>query len=504
MDLSHSKQSRGKEHQPRLFNFDNSYARLPEPFFRRCDPTPVRMPKLIEFNSSLANQLGFCGTDVSDDLLAHVFSGNQLMAGSEPIATAYSGHQFGTFNPTLGDGRAILLGEVIDADNQRQDIQLKGSGRTPYSRGGDGRAPVGPVLREYILSEAMHALGVPTTRALAAVTSGERVVRDFPEPGAILTRVAKAHIRVGTFQYFAARGDQENLRRLADYAISRTDPLCMAEEEPYLAFLEKVIDRQAGLIAKWMNLGFIHGVINTDNTAVSGETLDYGPCAFLDFYQPDKAFSAIDVGSRYAFGNQPVIAQWNLARFAETLLPLLDDDQDAAVEKATGLVRGFMPLYEEYWLAGMRTKLGLGLAEPDDKDLAERLLAIMADNRSDFTSAFRALANHRAGETASAQSEFGASDAVAEWFGDWQERLDRESEPAQEQAARMFAANPRVIPRNHRVEKAIREARDDGDFGEFHRLLAAARNPYREDPDTREYETPPSENEEVLRTFCGT
>ncbi|MBS3804965.1 MAG: YdiU family protein [Oleiphilaceae bacterium] len=502
MDLSPSKQPRGED-QPRLFSFDNSYARLPEPFYKRCDPTPVQAPKLIEFNGPLADQLGLNREDGSDELLARVFSGNQLMAGSEPIATAYSGHQFGTFNPTLGDGRAILLGEVIDLDNHRRDIQLKGSGRTPYSRGGDGRAPIGPVLREYILSEAMHALGVPTTRALAAVASGERVIRDFPEPGAVLTRVAKAHIRVGTFQYFAARGDQGNLHRLADYAISRTDPLLMAEEEPYLAFLKKVIDRQAGLIAKWMNLGFIHGVINTDNMAISGETLDYGPCAFLDFYQPDKAFSAVDVGSRYAFGNQPMIGQWNLARFAEAILPLLDEDQDAAVDKATQAVRGFLPLYEDYWLAGMRAKLGLSLAEPDDKDLAERLLAIMADNRSDFTSAFRALANHQAGKTAAAQAEFGTSDAVAAWFSDWQERLDRESEPAQDQAARMFAVNPRVIPRNHRVEKAIREARDD-DYTEFHRLLAAVREPYGEQPDTREYETPPSEQEEVLRTFCGT
>ena len=382
--------------------FSNSYARLPEHFFARLSPTPVARPRLIRFNKSLAAELGVDTRGLEPDGLAAVFAGNVMPPGAEPIAMAYAGHQFGNFVPQLGDGRAILLGEVLDRNGERRDIQLKGAGRTPFSRRGDGRAALGPVLREYLVSEAMHALGIPTTRALAAVSTGEPVYRDRQLPGAVLTRVASSHIRVGTFQYFAARGDREAVERLADYVIDRHFPDARDAERPRLALLQAVVERQALLIARWMHVGFIHGVMNTDNTALSGETIDFGPCAFMDSYDPATAFSAIDEFGRYAYGNQPTIAQWNLARFAETLLPLLDPDPEPAVELANEAISAFTSRFQEHWLAGMRDKLGLSSNEEGDLELAHALLRAMHENAADFTLTFRRLCDAAADEKADA------------------------------------------------------------------------------------------------------
>src|ERR1700722_8669249 len=374
-----------------IASFSNSYSRLPEHFFARLDPTPVAKPRLIVLNRPLAQDLGLDIDAVDGEALAQIFGGNIVPSGAEPISTAYAGHQFGGFVPQLGDGRAILLGEVIDRSGVRRDIQLKGAGRTPFSRRGDGRAALGPVLREYLVSEAMHALGIPTTRALAAVTTGERVFRETPLPGAILTRVAASHIRVGTFQYFAARGDMEAVERLSDYVIDRHYPKARASERARLALLRIVVERQALLVARWMHVGFIHGVMNTDNTALSGETIDFGPCAFMDFYDPATAFSAIDELGRYAYGNQPTIAKWNLARFAETLLPLLDPNPERAIELANEAISAFTSRFQEHWLAGMRDKLGLASNEEGDLELAHAFLRAMHESAADFTLTFRRL-----------------------------------------------------------------------------------------------------------------
>ncbi len=372
-------------------SFSNTYARLPERFFARLNPTPVARPRLIKFNDSLASELRIDTRGLDSERLAAIFSGNETPLGAEPIAMAYAGHQFGGFVPQLGDGRAILLGEVLDREGERRDIQLKGSGPTPFSRRGDGRAVLGPVLREYLVSEAMHALGIPTTRALAAVLTGEPVYRDRQLPGAVFTRVASSHVRVGTFEYFAARGDVDAVKRLADYVIDRHYPDAKDAERPYLALLQGVVERQARLVARWMNVGFIHGVMNTDNTAVSGETIDYGPCAFMDAYDPATVFSAIDQFGRYAFANQPGIAQWNLVRLAETLLPILEPDPERAGELAGAAIAAFSERFEAYWLAGMRDKLGLSDPEDGDLELVRALLAAMRENGADFTLTFRRL-----------------------------------------------------------------------------------------------------------------
>ena len=382
--------------------FSNSYARLPERFFARLSPTPVAEPRLIKFNELLAEELGIDTLGLGPDEMAAIFSGNIIPSGAEPIAMAYAGHQFGNFVPQLGDGRAILLGEVVDRDGERRDVQLKGAGRTPFSRRGDGRAALGPVLREYLVSEAMHALGIPTTRALAAVSTGETVFRDRQLPGAVLTRVASSHIRVGTFQYFAARGDMEAVERLSGYVIDRHFPEARASERPPLALLQIVVERQALLVARWLHIGFIHGVMNTDNTALSGETIDFGPCAFMDSYDPATTFSAIDELGRYAYGNQPTIAQWNLARFAETLLPLLDPNPERAVELASEAISAFTSRFQEHWLAGMRGKLGLSSNEEGDLELAQALLRAMHENAADFTLTFRRLCDAAADEKADA------------------------------------------------------------------------------------------------------
>ena len=486
--------------------FSNSYARLPEHLFARLSPTPVARPRLIIFNESLASELAIDTRGLERDELAAVFAGNLISPGAEPIAMAYAGHQFGNFVPQLGDGRAILLGEVVDCNGERRDIQLKGAGRTPFSRRGDGRAALGPVLREYLISEAMHALGIPTTRALAAVSTGETVFRDRQLPGAVLTRVASSHIRIGTFQYFAARGDMEDVEHLSGYVIDRHFPEARASERPILALLQIVVERQALLVARWMHVGFIHGVMNTDNTALSGETIDFGPCAFMDFYDPATTFSAIDELGRYAYGNQPTIAQWNLARFAETLLPLLDPNPERAVELANEAISAFTSRFQEHWLAGMRDKLGLSSNEEGDLELAHTLLRAMHENAADFTLTFRRLCDAAADEKADAnvRALFANPTAYDSWVARWRSRLIAEKlEPAaRAQAMRTF--NPAFIPRNHRVEQALGAAIEYGDFSPFAELLTVLSRPYEDRADFADYANPPHADERVSRTFCGT
>src|SRR5271166_2395698 len=448
--------------------FSNSYARLPEHFFARLTPTPVAKPHLIKFNDSLASELGVNTQGLDPGRLAAMFAGNVTPSGAEPIAMVYAGHV-----PQLGDGRAILLGEVLDRNGERRDVQLKGAGRTPFSRRGDGRAALGPVLREYLVSEAMHALGIPTTRALAAVSTGEPVYRDRQLPGAVLTRVASSHIRVGTFQYFAARGDLEAVKRLADYVIDRHFPDARHAERPHLALLQDVVERQALLIARWMHVGFIHGVMNTDNTALSGETIDFGPCAFIDSYDPATAFSAIDEFGRYAYANQPAIAQWNLARFAETLLPLMDPNSERAVDFANGAISAFTSRFQEHWLAGMRNKLGISGNVDGDLELVRALLQAMHENAADFTLTFRRLCDAAADEKADADVRglFVNPGAYDSWAARWRSRvvLDRRDPTARVRA--MQNVNPAFIPRNHRVEQALDAAIEFEDFLPFADLL---------------------------------
>ncbi|WP_136248317.1 protein adenylyltransferase SelO [Halomonas borealis] len=492
--------------------FTLRYVRFPDRLRAECQPTPVERPRLVAFNRPLAEELGF-DLDVYDpDRATQALAGNVVPEGAEPVALAYAGHQFGNFVPQLGDGRAVLLGEVTDHAGRVRDLQLKGSGRTPFSRGGDGRAPLGPVLREYLVSEAMHALGVPTTRALAAVTTGERVYRRVPEPGAVLTRVAASHLRVGTFQYVAARGDSEGLKLLADETIARHYPHLLGpdgaereEGERYLALLEAVVERQAQLVARWMGVGFIHGVMNTDNATVSGETLDYGPCAFMDAYDPRSVFSSIDERGRYAYVNQPAIAQWNLARFAETLLELIDDQRERAIERATVALEAFGERYEAARLAVMRSKLGLETAEQGDAALIDELLDAMQAGQADFTLAFRRLADALEGAEgeASLAELFGEREALDAWLPRWRERLGCEEADEAALARRLRAVNPAVIPRNHRVAEAIAAAEED-DFGPFESLLAAITRPFEASAGEVDYTRPPQDDEKVLRTFCGT
>jgi len=482
--------------------FDNSYARLPDRFFARLDPTPVTAPQLIRLNVPLALDLG-----LDPDLLdAAILSGNRIPDGAEPIALAYAGHQFGHFVPQLGDGRAILLGEVLRRDGHRRDIQLKGAGRTPFSRGGDGRAALGPVLREYIISEAMAALGVPTTRSLAAVTTGQQVVRETFLPGAILTRVAASHLRVGTFQYFAARGDVDALRVLADYAIARHYPEAAAAESPYATLLAGVAERQAELVAHWLLIGFIHGVMNTDNCSIAGETIDYGPCAFIDACDPGAVFSSIDHAGRYAYGNQPRIAQWNLARLAETLLPLLAAEENTAVEVAQEVLAGFGPRFDAAYQGGLRRKIGFAMHHPGDDDLVRDLLTLMAEDGADFTLVFRRLcdAADGPGGDGGVQALFARPDLYAAWASRWRHRLAQEREPSNTRAAAMRAVNPAFIPRNHLIENAIHAAVDHADFQPFETLLEVLATPFVANPDWERYASPPAEHERVLQTFCGT
>jgi serine/tyrosine/threonine adenylyltransferase len=485
--------------------FRHTYSALPSRFYSHVIPTPVSDPRLVVFNTRLAQDLGLDPTILEPEAAA-LFSGNRLPDDAEPIAMAYAGHQFGVFVPSLGDGRAILLGELQGRDGMLRDVQLKGAGRTPYSRNGDGRAAVGPMLREYLISEAMHALGIPTTRSLAVAWTGEKVVRDGGAlPGAILTRVAASHVRVGTFQYFVARGDQDAVRALLDYVIARYYPLAREADVPALAVLKEVTQRQVALITDWMLLGFIHGVMNTDNMAISGETIDYGPCAFMDSYDPKTTFSSIDHNGRYAYANQPVIAQWNLARFAETLLFLIDPDPEKAVALATEVLEPFIARFDDRFLAGMRRKLGLSSAREGDADLVRRLLTLMRHSQTDFTLTFRRLALVAENPVAEGQLRelFKQSSDVDGWLRDWRERLASDPQTASERTASMCSVNPAIIPRNHRVQAAL-EAAENGDYRLFRRLLEILQRPYDEQAEVSAYSQPPQSLERVLQTFCGT
>ncbi len=485
------------------FAFDNSYARLPDRFFARLAPVPVARPQLIRLNETLAGELGLDPAALRSPVGLAMLAGNRMPEGADPIAMAYAGHQFGGFVPQLGDGRAILIGELLDPTGRRFDIQLKGSGRTPFSRGGDGRAWLGPVLREYIVSEYMHAMNIPTTRSLAAVATGEPVFRENMLPGAVLTRVASGHVRVGTFEYFEARRDTDALRRLADYVIARHYPEAGESDRPYRALLDAVIAGQAELIARWLGVGFIHGVMNTDNMSIAGETIDYGPCAFMDDYRADQVYSSIDRGGRYAYANQPRIAHWNLARLAQSLLPLLDDGAETAVAQAQGAIDGFPRHFEDAYQGCFRRKLGLLEAHAGDAELIETLLARMSETGADFTNTFRALCDAADGVNGSAPEHPDELADIDDWLARWHERLATESADPEARATTMRQANPAVIPRNHQVEAAL-DAAVAGDLAPFESLLAALSDPWSERPPADPYIRPPQPHEVVQQTFCGT
>ncbi len=480
------------------WNLDSSYADLPKIFFTSLNPKAVESPKLIILNNTLATSLGLNVHALESKDGVAVLGGNKVPEGALPLAQAYAGHQFGHF-ALLGDGRAILLGEQITPQGKRVDIQLKGSGPTPYSRGGDGRASLGPMLREYIISEAMHALGIATTRSLAVVTTGESVIRETRLPGSILTRVAASHLRVGTFEYVSKWGSVEDLRALADYTLKRHFPEIDSNDNPYLSLLQEVIKGQALLIAKWQLVGFIHGVMNTDNMTISGETIDYGPCAFMDAYDPATVFSSIDRQGRYAYGNQPPIAGWNLARFAETLLPLLHEDQDKAVKLAQDGISEFTELYHRHWLRGMRAKLGIFNEDEQDESLIDRLLNMMKKNKADYTNTFRAL-------TLEISDDSGLFDTTefTQWYDLWQERLSKQEESKADSNQLMRDSNPGIIPRNHRVEAALEAAVKQGDYSVMERLLHVLSDPYSHSPEQADYCTLPAPSNTPYRTFCGT
>ena len=500
------------------FAFDNSYARELPGFYTAWQPAKVPAPRLLFLNEALAAELGLDARSLRGAEGAALFAGNALPEGAEPIAQAYAGHQFGGFSPQLGDGRALLLGELIDRAGRRRDIAFKGSGRTPFSRGGDGKAAVGPMLREVLIGEAMHALGIPSTRALAVAATGETVRRELPLPGAVLTRVAASHLRVGTFQYFLAKGEIERLRQLAEYTIARHDPALAGAPDRYLALLQSVAQRQAALIAQWMNVGFIHGVMNTDNMTISGETIDYGPCAFMEAYDPQTVFSSIDHGGRYAYGNQPHIARWNLARLAETLLPLMAESEgeaviQRAVAQATAVIDAFPGLYAAALLRGQRGKLGLFAAsaaeDVQDTALVDDWLALLLAQSVDFTLGWRRLADAAEGRDAPLRDLFADRAALDAWLARWRERCTRDDAAggpgAAERAARMRRASPWLIPRNHRVEDALAAAMNDDDLVPFERLLAALREPFDERPEHALYAEPAAaESQAGYQTFCGT
>jgi len=483
--------------------FANSYSQLPARFYSREQPTPVASPVLIRANHGLARLLGIDPDWLASPEAVQVFAGNQLPPGAEPIATVYAGHQFGGWNPQLGDGRAILLGEVVAADGHRYDIQLKGAGPTPYSRGGDGRSPLGPVVREYLVSEAMAALGIPTTRSLAAVTSGEPVYRNSVLPGAILTRVARSHIRVGHFQYFLARKDEEAIQLLADHLIARDFPEALESANPYRDLLAGAIARQAQLIAQWQLVGFIHGVMNTDNMLICGETVDYGPCAFMDSYHPDTCFSSIDHGKRYAYKNQPAIGHWNLSWLAQSLLPLLDQDEERAIAAAQEALDSFSQLYQHAYTAGMHRKFGLESPSRESHQFIEDFMAQLASEGLDYTLAFR----HLADLTDSSDGggvEFSFPESFAGLLGQWRKLCGQGQQTPRQRQLAMYLVNPAVIPRNHLVEEAIRAAEDKGDFAPFHQLLEVLATPFQLDPENSRYTLPPQPHQVVHKTFCGT
>ena len=487
--------------------FDNSYANSMQGFYAQSQSAQVPDPKFIKFNTSLAEELGLDDTLLGSSVGLQIFSGNTAPVGSQPLAQVYAGHQFGGFSQQLGDGRALLLGEVIDVNSNRRDIQLKGSGRTPFSRGGDGKSALGPVLREYVVSETMHNLGVPTTRALAAVTTGEDVMRETSLPGAVLTRVAASHLRVGTFQFFAARGEAENVRKLADYAIARHYPEAKNGPNIYLAFLEGVIEAQAKLIAKWMLVGFVHGVMNTDNMTISGETIDYGPCAFIDAYDPNALFSSIDQNGRYAYKNQPLIGQWNLARLAETLVPLISDDPDKSVAVATQALQAFDTIYNSYWLIGMRAKLGLTCNKASDMLLATNLLKTMEGQNVDYTGLFRNLAKAVTGDDESVLELFENKILITKWLANWHSTCSHQTmskTDLNKSSQAMNAANPLYIPRNHLVEEAITAAVENNNFSKFESLVQVLDNPFTENSTFNGYKKPAPVEFGKYITFCGT
>lgn len=485
-------------------SFDNSYARLPERFYAPASPAPFPTPQLIRLNHPLASEMGLDAAWLESAAGVRFLAGQAIAEGSEPIALAYAGHQFGSFVPQLGDGRAILLGELIGPDGARRDVQIKGAGRTAFSRGGDGRAALGPVLREYLVSEAMAALGIPTTRALAALSTGEPVRRETMLPGAAVVRVASSHIRVGTFQYFAARSDTEAVRLLADHVIARHYPAAAQADRPYRALLDHIIAAQANLVARWLLVGFIHGVMNTDNMSVAGETIDYGPCAFMDEYDPATLFSSIDQAGRYAYGNQPTVAQWNLTRLAETLLPLLADNEDAAIADAQAALERFGPSFQQTYHDGLRRKLGLDDERPEDAELIGAILQAMTANQVDFTLFFRNLGLAVIGDDEPARSLFIDPTVFDRWAEQWRDRLAKEEREPSDRRAAMDAVNPAFIPRNHRVEAMIRAAVDEEDFGPFHEMVELLARPYDDQPALAHYARPPQDHERVLATYCGT
>jgi len=491
--------------------FKNRYINLGTDFYAAAQAAAVESPSLIKFNDALASQLGINPEGSKSAEIAAIFSGKHLPAGAQPLAMAYAGHQFGSFNPQLGDGRALLLGELESLQGEKLSLQLKGSGQTSYSRNGDGRAALGPVLREYLLSEAMQKLGVPTTRALACVTTGESVAREQLLPGGVITRVATSFIRVGSFQYFSARQNLPAITKLADYVIDTNYPACRDAPNPYVDFLARVVEGQAHLIAKWMQFGFIHGVMNTDNMSVAGETIDYGPCAFMDDYSHDRVYSSIDRNGRYAYSNQPSIGLWNLTRLAESIVPLLSEDTDQAVEIAQDILKSFIKQYEDNWLQGMRVKLGLSkqasISSEDDKKLADDLFEIMADTKADFTLTFYTLSQLDTlsnAKDAKLLSLFNPTNKIHGWLSEWRVRLTKETLTDEQRQHKMHCVNPLYIPRNHQVEAAIRAAEDHNDFSVFHALHEVLQQPFTEQENSQKYTLPPEPEEVVWKTFCGT
>jgi uncharacterized protein YdiU (UPF0061 family) len=489
----------------KLNPFKNTYVDLGGDFYQAIRPVPVRKPELFIFNQALCDELGLAGSSLGSASAA-LYSGNDVPEGAAPLAMAYSGHQFGHFNPQLGDGRALLLGQVVTPHGRSVDIHLKGTGRTAFSRNGDGRAALGPVLREYLVSEAMARLGVPTTRALAAVTTGEEVIREQRLPGGIITRVGTSFVRIGTFEYFLARRDVDSIARLADYMITHHYPQPNDVENPYLGLLDAVIEGQAALIAQWMQLGFIHGVMNTDNMSITCETIDYGPCAFMDHYAHDQVYSSIDHHGRYAYNNQPNIGLWNLSRFAECLLPLIDHDTETAVATAKEHLESFVDTYQHHWLNGMRSKIGLNTAQDEDKALIEKLFDLMARNHVDFTLTFYhlSLLELEAADDTAILALFDHEEAFVLWLEQWRQRLQHEGSDDDQRKNIMRQVNPVYIPRNHLVEAAIRAAEDDNDFSVFHALHELLQKPFDLQQGKEVYMQPPQPHEVVLKTFCGT
>jgi len=479
------------------WHFDNTYSKLPDTMMSRLLPVPVKAPKLVVINNALSKELGLDFSNISNENLALMFSGNLLPEGTETIAQAYAGHQFGYFT-ILGDGRAIIIGEHLSKNKKRFDIQFKGSGKTPYSRNADGRAALGPMIREYIISEAMHGLNIPTTRSLAVVNTGENVIRETPLPGAILTRVAASHIRVGTFQYLVATGDEKNLKTLVDYAIERHYPNIETSDNPALDLLKIVIKKQIDLVTNWMRVGFIHGVMNTDNMVISGETIDYGPCAFMNTYDPETVFSSIDQHGRYAYFNQPGITKWNLARFAEALIPLINKKKDKAIQVATDTINNFGKIYKKKWLEMMRKKIGLIEEKAEDEKLINDLLSLMHKNKADYTNTFCSLID----ENAQKDEMFNNKEFI-DWYKKWKKRLIENNSSHEESKKLMNSFNPQIIPRNHKVEEVLEAAHRD-DLKPLNDFLKILKNPYEKQPNTKNYQSPPPPSKKKYKTFCGT